>query len=229
MGCPVEIEFAINFHKDDITEFCWLQIKPMLITGLDVNKRLEFSDHKKIICKSSLVLGNGIIEDLRNIIFVDPESFDASRTKEIALEINKINEQIKDDESFVLIGPGRWGSADPWLGIPVEWDQISKTKIIVEYGMPEFPVDPSFGSHFFQNVTSMRIGYFTLNHKNQQDLLDIDWIRNQQIKERTDYLIWSKLSKPIQAIIDGQEGQGILTEGSNKTFEMMDEHEASGI
>ena len=129
----------------------------------------------------------------------------------------------------MLIGPGRWGSADPWLGIPVEWDQISKTKIIVEYGMPEFPVDPSFGSHFFQNVTSMRIGYFTLNHKNQYDLLDIDWIKGQQIKESTDFLIWSRLSKPISAIIDGQEGQGILTEGSNKTLEMMDEHEASGI
>ena len=229
MGCPVEIEFAINFHKDGTTEFCLLQIKPMLITGLDVNKRLELSNHKKIICKSSLVLGNGIIEDLENIIFIDPESFDASRTKDIALEISKINEQIKDDESFVLIGPGRWGSADPWLGIPVEWDQISKTKIIIEYGMHEFPVDPSFGSHFFQNVTSMRIGYFTLNHKNQHDILDIDWIRDQQIKERTDFLIWSRLSKPIQAIIDGQEGKGILTEESNKTLEMMDEHEASGI
>ena len=107
---------------------------------------------------------------------VDPKTFDPGKTKLIAKQIEKINQKMIDDDKYVLIGPGRWGSADPWLGIPVDWDQISNAKVIVEYGMETFPVDPSFGSHFFQNVTSMRIGYITLNHKNKSDKLDLRWL-----------------------------------------------------
>ena len=105
----------------------------------------------------------------------------------IAKQIEKINQKLSESEKYVLIGPGRWGSSDPWLGIPVEWDQISKAKVIVEYGMDSFPVDPSFGSHFFQNVTSMRIGYFTINHKKKTDKIDIDWINTQPVKKKTKY------------------------------------------
>ena len=229
LGCPLEIEYAINFFNDKIDEFCLLQIKPMLITGMDMKKDLALKKDHQLICKSSLVLGNGLIENIKNIIYVDPERFDTSKTKDIAKEIEKINAQMKTNQSYILIGPGRWGSADPWLGVPVEWDQISKAKVIIEFGMENFPVDPSFGSHFFQNVTSMRIGYFTLNHKNKDDGLNTKWIESQPIKKKTDNLIWIEPNEPIKVIINGQSGEGIITNKTMAKKDIMDEHESSGI
>ncbi|MFL3024829.1 MAG: PEP/pyruvate-binding domain-containing protein, partial [Candidatus Neomarinimicrobiota bacterium] len=229
LGCPLEIEFAINFFDEKIDEFCLLQIKPMLITGMDMKKDLALKKNHQLICKSSLVLGNGLIENIQNIIYVDPKRFDTSKTQEIAKEIEAINAQMKRGQNYILIGPGRWGSADPWLGVPVEWDQISKAKVIIEYGMENFPVDPSFGSHFFQNVTSMRIGYFTLNHKNEDDGLNTKWIKSQPIKKKTDNLIWVESNDPIKVIINGQSGEGIITNKTMANEDIMDEHESSGI
>ena len=134
-----------------------------------------------------------------------------------------------DKEQYVLIGPGRWGSAAPWLGIPVDWDQISNAKVIVEYGMESFPVDPSFGSHFFQNVTSMRIGYFTLNHKNKSDKLDLRWLNSQSIKQKTKYIKWIQLEEPLTITIDGQTGDGNIIKPLNPVKETMDEQETTGI
>ena len=229
LGCPLEIEYAINFFNDKIDEFCLLQIKPMLITGMDMKKDLALKKDHQLICKSSLVLGNGLIENIQNIIYVDPKGFDTSKTQDIAKEIEKINARMKTGQSYILIGPGRWGSADPWLGVPVEWDQISKAKVIIEFGMENFPVDPSFGSHFFQNVTSMRIGYFTLNHKNKDDKLNTKWIESQPVKKKTDNLIWIEPNDPIKVIINGQSGKGIITNKTMAKKDIMDEHESSGI
>ena len=147
----------------------------------------------------------------------------------IAKQIEKINQKLSESEKYVLIGPGRWGSSDPWLGIPVEWDQISKAKVIVEYGMDSFPVDPSFGSHFFQNVTSMRIGYFTINHKKKTDKIDIDWINTQPVKKKTKYIKWIELDRPITITIDGQTGEGSIIKPLDPIKEKMDERETSGI
>ena len=189
----------------------------------------SFIQKKNILCKSSVALGNGLIENINNLIIVDPKNFDPSKTKLIAKQIEKINNELSDLEQYVLIGPGRWGSADPWLGIPVEWDQISKAKVIVEYGMDSFPVDPSFGSHFFQNVTSMRIGYFTINHKKRSDKIDMDWINTQQVKKKSKYIKWIKLDKPITVTIDGQTGEGNIIKPLEPIEEKMDERETSGI
>ena len=231
LGCPVEIEFAINMHdtEETLTDFCLLQIKPMVVGGLDRIQDFDSIQKKNILCKSSVALGNGLIENINNLIIVDPKNFDPSKTKLIAKQIEKINNELSDLEQYVLIGPGRWGSADPWLGIPVEWDQISKAKVIVEYGMDSFPVDPSFGSHFFQNVTSMRIGYFTINHKKRSDKIDMDWINTQQVKKKSKYIKWIKLDKPITVTIDGQTGEGNIIKPLEPIEEKMDEHETSGI
>lgn len=231
LGCPVEIEFAINLHDDKDTphEFCLLQIKPMVVGGLDRIQEFESIQDKNIFCKSHMALGNGVIEKIRNIIIVDPENFDASQTQIIAKDIEHINKKMPKDDQYILIGPGRWGSADPWLGIPVEWDQISNAKVIVEFGMPDFPVDPSFGSHFFQNVTSMRIGYFTLNHKKKQDQLDLSWLNTQKVKAVTKYTKWIQLDLAVTVTIDGQTGEGTIIKPLEPIQEKMDEHEASGI
>ena len=111
----------------------------------------------------------------------------------------------------------------------MEWDQISHAKVIIEYGMADFPVDPSFGSHFFQNVTSMRIGYFTLNHKRKQDYLDIVWLNKQMVKAVTKHTKWIQLDRPVTVTIDGQTGEGAIIKPLDLVQEAMDEHEASGI
>ena len=231
LGCPVEIEFAANlFHQEDkMNEFCLLQIKPMVVGGLDRIQEFDSIQKQNILCRSSIALGNGVIDNIRNIIIVDPTTFDAGKTKLIAKQIEKINDKMIDEEKYVLIGPGRWGSADPWLGIPVDWDQISNAKVIVEYGMKSFPVDPSFGSHFFQNVTSMRIGYFTLNHKNKSDSLDLKWINSQLTKQKTKFIKWIQLDKPLTITIDVQTGDGNIIKPLDPVKESMDEQETSGI
>ena len=201
----------------------------MVVGGLDRIQEFDSIQKQNILCRSNIALGNGVIDNIRNIIIVNPKTFDAGKTKLIAKQIEKINEKMIDKEKYVLIGPGRWGSADPWLGIPVDWDQISNAKVIVEYGMKSFPVDPSFGSHFFQNVTSMRIGYFTLNHKNKSDSLDLKWINSQSTKQKTKFIKWIQLEKPLTITIDGQTGDGNIIKPLDPVKESMDEQETSGI
>ena len=231
LGCPVEIEYAINFNKDENQkhEFCLLQIKPMVIGGLDRVQEFDTILKKDIICSSSVALGNGVIEDIQNIIVVDPKTFNAAHTQAITKEIEKINSKISKGEKYILIGPGRWGSADPWLGIPVNWNQISNAKVIVEVGMDDFPVDPSFGSHFFQNVTSMRIGYFTINHKNKQDHLNMKWLLGQHVQKIGKYTKWINTDRPLTVTIDGQTGEGLIIKPLEPIQQSMDEQESTGI
>ncbi|SVD56524.1 uncharacterized protein METZ01_LOCUS409378, partial [marine metagenome] len=183
----------------------------------------------KIICKSNVVLGNGKSEGIKNIIFVNPKTFQADKTSEIAKEIEYYNKILGLKKSYILAGPGRWGSTDPWLGIPVNWTQISGAKVIIEIGMEEFPVDPSFGSHFFQNVTGMRIGYFTINHKDKSDSLDIGWILNQKIIDMKSHTLWIETKKPLEVIIDGQTGKGNIQYLHKAIPESMDEELSTGI
>ena len=231
LGCPVEIEYAINLNKDKNQkhEFCLLQIKPMVIGGIDRMQEFDTIDKKNIICSSSVALGNGLIENIQNIIVVDPKTFNASHTQAITKEIEKINSKIPKGEKYILIGPGRWGSADPWLGIPVNWNQISNAKVIVEVGMKDFPVDPSFGSHFFQNVTSMRIGYFTINHKNKQDRLNMKWLLDQNVKKDGKYTKWINIERSLTVTIDGQTGEGSIIKPLDPIQQSMDEQESTGI
>lgn len=230
-GCEIEIEFAVNLSKDKDTphEFCLLQIKPMVLgVSDDLVQEIEH-DPDNIICHSSLTLGNGKFNNIHNIVFVDPKNFDRSKSKIIAKEIEKITSEIGSKTPYMLIGPGRWGTEDPWLGIPIKWQQIHGAKIIVEVGMPKFPVDPSFGSHFFQNVTSMRLGYFTVNHKSKEDKLDTKWFSEQRVVKEEKYTKWIQTDDPFTVVIDGKTGKGNIVKPIPQEPEIMDEHEASLI
>jgi hypothetical protein len=231
MGCPVEIEFAVNMYNtpDIQDEFCLLQIKPMVVGGLQKTDYLQLNEKKDVLCSSEMALGDGVIDTVRNIICVDFNTFDRSLTRNIAKEIDVINRQMGNDNPYLLIGPGRWGTADPWLGIPVNWKQISHAKVIVELGIEELNPEPSFGSHFFQNVTSLRIGYFTLQHIDKGGDLDLDWLKSQPVKQATKFIRWIQLEEPLHIRIDGSTGEGIILKPQPKKEEIMDEEESSGI
>jgi hypothetical protein len=229
LGCPVEIEFAINIVKGNPTqaEFCLLQIKPMGITGNQTPTTITTS-HEDIFCRSHITLGDGFIPDLTDIIYVRPKMFDTAKTHEIAREIAKLNKIFKSDH-YVLVGPGRWGSADPWLGIPVEWEEISKAQAIIEVGLKDQPIDPSFGSHFFQNLTSLRIGYFTIDPKMKDDFIDHDWLKSSHVHQKGTYVDWIKLDYPMHIAIEGMTGNGTIYKPIPPEIEIMDEEESTGI
>lgn len=231
LGCPVEIEFAINIYNDPDKkdEFCLLQIKPMVIGGLQNSELLLKSSNKEPLCKSDIVLGDGIIDYIKHIVYVDPELFDVSKTQEIAREIEVFNDALGTENPYLLIGPGRWGTADPWLGIPVTWKQISHAKVIVEVGTDKLNPDPSFGSHFFQNVTSLRIGYFTIRNQHKHENIDCDWLKKQSVKEKSKFLKLIELDYPIFVRIDGRSGDGVILKPSPPEVDIMDEEESTGI
>jgi len=231
LGCPVEIEFAVNMNQDTIDEFCLLQIKPMVIGSKD--EQINIEKNKKdnsYICYSDQVLGDGETDYISNIIYINPHKFKREKTKEIAKEISFYNNKLGNKNPYLLIGPGRWGTADPWLGIPVEWDQITNAKAIVEVGIDELNPDPSFGSHFFQNIVNLRIGYFTISKKYHRKYINWDWINSHENLYKTKYINIISLKNPLYIKIDGINGKGIILKDRNREKnEKMDEEESSGI
>ena len=229
LGCPVELEFAVNINNK-IKEFCLLQIKPMVIGTKKTNINIPLlKKHKSLLCYSEQVLGDGEIDEISNIIYVDPTTFKRNKTQQIADEIGLLNKKINAKNTYALIGPGRWGTSDPWLGIPVEWNQISNAKMIVEVGIDELNPDPSFGSHFFQNISNLRIGYFTIRKKYHNQFINWDWIKKQSIKHQTEFVKLVELKKPLFIKIDGINGKGIILKNKIEKEIKMDEEESSGI
>lgn len=200
----IEIEFAVNLEntsKGKSHEFGFLQIRPMG-HAVEVLPEVEDIDEKNAICISHRVLGHGFIEDIRDIIYVSSSKFDRSKTTEIAGEIEQLNRKLKYLRcQSLLIGPGRWGSSDSWLGIPVRWNQISSVGCIVETPFPDMEVEPSQGTHFFQNITSQGIGYLTLKRKSS-DYLDYDYLENHTALKETKYLRHIHLYKPLRILIN---------------------------
>ena len=231
LGCPVEIEFAVNINQKTIDEFCLLQIKPMVIGTKDEQVNIEKNKKENsYICYSDQVLGDGETNEISHIIYIDPKKFTRDKTKEIAQEIELYNKKLGSKKPYLLIGPGRWGTADPWLGIPVEWEQITNAKAIIEVGIDELNPDPSFGSHFFQNIVNLRIGYFTINKKQHKKYINWNWINNHKNLYKTKYINVISLNKPLYIKIDGMNGKGIILKDKNiKKFDKMDEEESSGI
>ena len=176
-----------------------------------------------------MLFGDGIIDSIFNILYVYPDTFDRSFTRNIAKEIEIFNRQLGKDNPYLLIGPGRWGTADPWLGIPVNWKQISNARVIVEIGLEELSPDPSFGSHFFQNVTSLRIGYFTIQKSDEEVNIDLDWFNDQTVKQSTKYIRWIQLDDPLMIHINGSTGYGSIMKPELETLEIMNEAESTGI
>ena len=231
LGCPVEIEFAINLNANKEDEFCLLQIKPMVIGIKNEELNIKNYQNKDIsLCYSEQVLGNGEINSISHIVYIDPDNFKRENTKIIAEEIGNINNKLGDKKKYLLIGPGRWGTSDPWLGIPVDWDQINYAKAIIEIGIDELDPDPSFGSHFFQNITNLRIGYFTFRKKYSKKNIDWKWLEKQKLIFGSKHVKVISLSKPLHIKIDGINGNGIVLKYKEKNIiEPMNEEDSSGI
>ena len=230
LGCPVEIEFAVNIFEDStkVSEFYLLQIKPMVLTTI---KTISFEEIEKneIFSESQITLGNGTSYDIKNLLYLRTDKYDPSQSNKIAKEIESYNNNIGSTNSYILAGPGRWGSADPWLGVPINWQQISHAKIIIEIGHKNFPVDPSFGSHFFQNLTSLHIGYFTIDNKNKNDFINDSWLDEYEPKERGEYIEWYQFNNPFKTIIDGLSGNGKILIPNSEDNIKMNEEDSTGI
>ena len=230
LGCPVEIEFAVNIKEDSKPEFYLLQIKPMVLTGLHRANTIKAFNKNSIFCKSSFSLGDGKISMLKDLIIIRPNTFDLSKSKEIAKELSKINSKFNKGRQYILCGPGRWGSTDPWLGIPVQWQSISNSKVIIEMGIKDLPIDPSFGSHFFQNITNLHISYFTIDYKQKDDILYLDFLKDFDAKYSGKYIDWYSFENPFNILVDGSNGMGIIEKPNTSSIqEVMDEEESSGI
>lgn len=213
MGTPVEIEFAVSLNpgQNPKATFYLLQIKPMTTDPEQYTINIGEVNNNDLFLRSDLALGNGHIDDLENIIFIDPDKFNRSKTMEMSVELEQINKEFfKNNESYILIGPGRWGSSDKNLGIPVKWAQISNAKVIVEVGLEDFYFDPSLGSHFFHNVTSMHIGYLTIPYGTTESFIDWEWLKHKSIKRKGEYFCYVKLNKKTSVKMDGRKGVAII-------------------
>jgi len=214
MGNPVEIEFAVdmNVPEGENILFKLLQIRPIASKDESVSiDDIELED-KNLLLVSKSALGNGTIDNIFDIVYVRPQNFDASKTKEIVEYIDDLNRQFIDqNKNYILIGPGRWGSSDPWLGIPVNWSQISAARLIVESGLDNFRIDPSQGTHFFQNLTSFRVGYFTINPFINDGSYDVDFLDKQPAAFENEFVRHIRFKNSFTIKIDGKKNIGIIT------------------
>jgi len=160
---------------------------------------------------SDSALGNGMIRGLKDIIYVKPESFKAVNNKKIVELLDQVNSNfIRDARNYILIGPGRWGSTDPWLGIPIKWPHISQARVIVESGLQNYRIDPSQGTHFFQNITSFRVGYFTINPFINDGYYDVDFLNNATSVYDDEYIRHVRFEEPLIVLIDGRGHKGAI-------------------
>lgn len=214
MGCPVEIEFAIDLNKDaaNRASFYLLQIKPLIGNAQDYSINMNEIAREDILLYSEKAMGNGVMEGITDVIYVEPEVFDKSLTMEMAEEINELNAgMFARNEKYILIGPGRWGTRDRWIGIPVNWPQISQAKVIVETSLEDFPLDASSGSHFFHNVTSMNVGYFTVLQELKNNYIEWNVLRKQTLIEETKFFRHVRFDKPLTVKMDGKKRISVIT------------------
>jgi hypothetical protein len=213
MGTPVEIEFAVTMSvKSGMPkDFGLLQMRPLVISRESEELDVENIDQKKLICLSNQVLGNGVLNDIYDVVLVDFHLFDRAKSREVAKEVSAFNHMLMNEKRpYVLIGVGRWGSLDPWLGIPVHWEQIAGAKAIIETGFKDMSVEPSQGSHFFQNITSFMVGYFSVNEHKHQGFVDWEWLLNQPSLEEKTFTRLLRFDKPIQIKMNGHHTKGII-------------------
>lgn len=210
---PIEIEFAVNLTVQDgkPKEFGLLQMRPLVINNEIEQLDIEHYHDRELICRSERVLGHGLMQDVKDIVFVDIKKFERKHFVNVAHEIAQINSKlVSEGNPYLLVGVGRWGTLDPWLGIPVMWEQISGARAIVESNFKDFNVQPSQGSHFFQNLTSFKVGYFTVDQFTEQGFLDWDWLLKQKIREQKEFVKLIRLHEPITIKIDGHQGRGVI-------------------
>jgi hypothetical protein len=220
MGTAIEIEYAVDLNKDEQgkASFYILQIKPLISHGRDCNVNLAKIKKENIVLYSEQGMGNGFIDHISDVIFVDLSKFDKTKTEEMVKEIEAFNEEmVKDDRQYVLIGPGRWGTRDRWIGIPVKWYQISNARIIVETSLDDFPLDASSGSHFFHNVTSMNVGYFTVQHHHANSKIEYDTLNQQQVIKKGKYFTHVQFKKPLNIELDGKKRMYLIHQNTEES------------
>ncbi len=212
MKQPVEIEFAVDLQTaDGKPVFYLLQIRPIVDTKDPSGPDLSDFEPEDCLIYSNSALGNGVVNDVQDIVYVKPENFKPSLNPEIARHIEKINDKLqKSGRPYLLVGPGRWGSQDPWLGVPVRWGQIAGARTIVEMGLENYHVEPSQGTHFFQNLTSLRVGYLTINPHIGEGNINMEMLNSHGAEEETEYVRHVRCSKPFSTMIDGKNNKGVV-------------------
>ena len=213
MNVPIEIEFAVNLNVPEGSPkiFNFLQIRPIVTSDQAKLVKMGVIDNEDAIIISDAALGNGIFKKISDIIYIKPETFDSSKTRNIVVSIEKLNNLMKEEKrNYVLIGPGRWGSSDPWLGIPIKWPQISEARIIIESGLEKYRIDPSQGTHFFQNLTSFGVGYMTINPFLKEGIYDLDYLSKKEAIYEDAYVRHVRFKMPLMIMIDGRSNKGVI-------------------
>ena len=234
MKRPVEIEFAVNLHADRTGDFCLLQIRPMVDNRMELDEDLTLVRDEGCLLRSHSAIGHGIYSDIQDIVYVKTEGYTPSNNPAIAEEIEKINRgflgtlsnsPLKGEDtgqevsplrgdlegsSYLLIGPGRWGSSDPWLGIPVKWSHISAAQVIVEAGLDSFQVDPSQGTHFFQNLTSLGVCYLTVNAFRGDGIYRQEVLDQLPAVQETEHVRHVRLPQPLTIKVDGCKKEAVV-------------------
>jgi hypothetical protein len=213
LGQPVEIEFAVRLPRrpDELAEFGFLQIRPLVVSREGDDLKLEDVAAHELICQSTQVLGSGSMQNIRDVVVVDSHRFERSRSHEVAKAVAHLNATLTEANTpYLLIGVGRWGSNDPWLGIPVEWDEIAGARAIVEAGFRDFRVTPSQGSHFFQNLTAFQVGYFTVNPDAGEGFVDWQWLADQTAVEEEGCVRHLRFDQPLRVVMNGRTRHGMI-------------------
>jgi DNA-binding NarL/FixJ family response regulator len=217
MNNPIEVEFAANLETPAGSPkvFNFLQLRPIVHTEETQNINIDHIKPAETVIYSESALGNGVFKGIHDVVYIKPENFQATNNKSVAIQIERINSIfVKQGTGYVLIGPGRWGSTDPWLGIPVKWHQISGVRVIIESGLKNYRIDPSQGTHFFQNLTSFRVGYFTINPYINEGYYDVDFLNNMKAVYEDNYIRHVRFDQPLEIMIDGRRHKGAIIKPS---------------
>ncbi len=218
MGAPVEIEFAIDLEpgRHNLPTLYLLQIKPLIRVENDVSIDFDAVKKDKLVLQSIKGMGNGRLDHIKDVVYMNIDLFDRTKTAEMGKEMEAINRYFEEQgKEYVLIGPGRWGTRDRFTGIPVYWSQISHARIIVEMGLPNFPLDASLGSHFFHNVTSMNVGYFSVHHNGEDQFVNLDLLKEQKLVRETVYFRHVEFEHPLNILMDGKQQKAAIVWNDN--------------
>ena len=212
MRRPVEIEFACTLNDDRTGEFYLLQIRPIVDSKQVLDQDIMAIPDDECLLRSHNSLGHGVSDDIVDVVYVKTdENFTASDNPVVAMEVERINKKfLADGKNYVLVGPGRWGSSDSWLGVPVKWPHISAAKLIVETTLKNYSVDPSQGTHFFQNLTSFGVGYFTIDENKGMGFFRKEILDAMPAVEETPHVRHVRFSKPLHIMMDGMKQEGLV-------------------
>jgi hypothetical protein len=212
-SAPVEVEFAVTLpaRQGESGEFAFLQLRPLALSREASELDISDEDRAAAFCQSRSVMGNGRLDHLRDVVVVDYHRFERERSQDVALDVARFNRQLMaEGRPYILIGVGRWGSSEPFLGIPVSWDQIAGVRTIVEAGFRDFTVSPSQGTHFFQNLTSSNTGYFTVNPDAGDGTVDWDWLAGQPALAEASCVRHLRFDSPVVVKMNGRTNEGVI-------------------